>query len=435
MTGATDPPDAPGTPDPPSRPDPSAAAEPPGPPGPPAPSARAAHPAVAALLADGVPPSERVGAFAAANTFPLVEPGRVTFAWLGEADRVELLRWINAGVDRVPLERLPDTRLWLAAVDVEDGGRFEYKLAIGRGDDEEWILDPLNPATAEDPFGHNSVCRTHGYERPPWSEPHGAPPGRIETIRVPSEVFGETREERVYVSAGVASGPGHVPCPLLVVHDGDDFVNYGSLAVSLDNLVAAGDLPPLVAALIQTGDRMDEYPRGRRHARYVARELLPVLEARFPLSDEPAERVLLGASLGAVASLSTAFRHPGVFGGLVLASGSFILDADALAARPHPVFRRVARLVAAMRRAPDLPATRAYVSTGELEGLADENRALAGFLEERGVEVRFDSAWDGHHWHAWRDRLRDALTWVLAPISEPGAPTAARDDHPEEGRS
>jgi len=374
---------------------------------------RSSHPAVAELLADGVPPPDAVGAFVLANTFPLIEPGRATFAWLGDADRVELLRWIDAGVDRVSFERVAGTRLWLGAIDVENGGRFEYKLSIAREGAEEWLLDPLNPVTAEDPFGHNSVCCTDGYERPEWSEASGAPVGRIETVRVASEVFGEIREERVYLSAGVSSGPGAVGCPLLVVHDGEDFVSYGSLAVSLDNLVAAGDIPPLVAALVQSGNRMDEYPRGRRHGRYIARELLPVLEARYPLSSLPAERVLLGASLGAVASLSTAFRQPGVFGGLVLASGSFILDAERLAERPHPVFRRIARLVEAMRRAPDLPPTRAYVSTGELEGLADENRALAAFLEERGVDVRFDSAWDGHHWHAWRDRLRDALTWVF----------------------
>jgi len=368
------------------------------------------------LRASGSPPSAAaIGALVADNDFPLIEPGRATFAWLGEADRVDLLRWIHAGVDRVAFERVPGTTLWLATVEVEEGGRFEYKLSIGRGGVDEWVLDPLNPATAEDPFGRNSVCRTYGYARPVWSEPQGAPTGHVETIRVRSETFGETREERVYVSAGIHAGADALPCPLLVVHDGDDFVNYGSLAVSLDNLVARGDIPPLVAALTQTVDRMGEYPRGRRHARYLVHELLPVLEERFVLSASPAERVLLGASLGAVASLSTAFRHPGVFGALVLASGTFIVDERALASRPHPVFGHTARLVQVLRRAPPLPPTRAYISTGELEGLADENRALAELLAERGVTVRFDSAWDGHHWHAWRDRLRDALLWVLAP--------------------
>ena len=61
------------------------------------------------------------------------------------------------------------------------------------------------------------------------------------------------------------------------------------------------------------------------------------------------------------------------------------------------------------------PTRATFVSTGELEGLADENRALAEFLRERGADVLFKSAWDGHHWHNWRDQLRDGLTWVLRP--------------------
>ena len=65
-------------------------------------------------------------------------------------------------------------------------------------------------------------------------------------------------------------------------------------------------------------------------------------------------------------------------------------------------------------RAPNLPDTRAFVLTGELEGLADQNRALASFLQDHGVDVLFQSAWDGHHWHNWRDQLRDGLMWVLA---------------------
>jgi enterochelin esterase-like enzyme len=97
----------------------------------------------------------------------------------------------------------------------------------------------------------------------------------------------------------------------------------------------------------------------------------------------------------------------------VLQSGSFILDERKLEQRPHPVFHRIARLVRALRRAPQVPGARAFVSTGELEGLAEENHALANFLRERGIDVLFKSAWDGHHWHNWRDQLRDGLMWVL----------------------
>jgi enterochelin esterase-like enzyme len=368
------------------------------------------HPQVAELLAIGQPAPAAIDAFLANHQFPLVEPGAATFAWRGAADYVDILRWIHAGGDRARFERIMGTDLWLLRLPVTDGGRFEYKLAIGRHGSEELILDPLNPARARDPFGENSECRTYGYTRPAWSEPRGAPAGRIEAVEVESTAFGERREERIYLPAGYMAGQSY---PLVIIHDGEDFVSYADLSVSLDNLIDAGDIPPVVAALIQTRDRMGEYSGGRRHARYLVREFLPVLQSRYRISEEPEDRVVMGASLGAVASLSTAFRYPGVFGGLVLQSGSFILDERKLEQRPHPVFHRIARLVRALRRAPQVPGTRAFVSTGELEGLAEENHALANFLRERGIDVLFKSAWDGHHWHNWRDQLRDGLMWVL----------------------
>lgn len=371
------------------------------------------HPSLSALFAGGLPDAEKISAFLDSEDIPLIEPGFATFLWRGEAEGIDLLRWISSGADRDPLLRLPGTDLWALRISVEDRGRFEYKLAIRHpGGGEDWVLDPANPARAGDPFGENSVCRTFGYVRPDWSKPAGAPEGRLERLSVESATFGETREEKIYLPADYdTSGP----LPLLIIHDGEDYASYADLTVSLDNLIAAGDIPPLVAVLIQAGDRMDEYPRGRRHARYLVQELLPELDARYRLSTAAHDRVLMGASLGAVASLATAFRYPGLFGGLVLKSGSFILGAEALAARDSPVFDRVARLVQVMRRAPELPPTRAFISTGELEGLADENRALASFLRKRGVDVLFQSSWDGHHWHNWRDQLRDGLMWVLDP--------------------
>ena len=372
----------------------------------------AMHPRLAALLDRGRPGPAALRRFLSTVETPLVEPGAATFMWYGEAERVELLLWIGRGTDRRAFARVPGTPLWHLRLPVADGGRFEYKLAVAGPDGEAWSLDPLNPARAGDPFGENSECRGWGYARPDWSLPQGAPAGTLATLEVESPTFGETRRERVYLPAAYRPGGSH---PLVVVHDGEDFESYAALAVSLDNLIEAGDVPPLVAVLAQTGDRMSEYPRGRRHARYLAAELLPAVTERHAVSRAPSERVLLGASLGAVASLSTAFRYPGVFGGLVLESGSFILDPAALAQRSDPVFERTARLTRAIRRAPDLPATRAYVSTGELEGLAEENRALAEVLRERGVDVRFQSSWDGHHWHNWRDHLRDGLMWVLRP--------------------
>lgn len=369
------------------------------------------HPAMARFLARGRPSTDEVAYFLDAHQFPLTAPGAAVFACQGDVDGVELVRWIHGGADRRPFSRVQGTDLWLLRLEVEDEGRFEYKLAIWQEGREHLITDPYNPLRAQDPFGENSECRTWGYERPDWSKPRGAPAGQIEELVVASQTFDEMRTERVYLPAGYDADR---PYPLVVIHDGDDFVAYADLDIVLDNLIEQGDIPPLVAALVQTRDRIDEYARGRRHARYLVHELLPTLNARYALSDRAEDRVLLGASLGAVASLATAWRFPGVFGGLILKSGSFILDQERVTGR-HPVFHRIARLVAAFRRAPRRPAERVFVSSGALEGLDSENRALATFLEERGIAVRFNRAWDGHHWRNWRDQLRDGLRWVLNP--------------------
>lgn len=341
---------------------------------------------------------------------PLVAPGALTFLWYGAVQQVELLRWIHAGVDRHAFARIPGTEVWYLRLPVEDGGRFEYKLNIIRGGGEDWILDPLNPNRAGDPFGENSVAQTYGYQQPSWSLDQGAPSGKMETLAVESAVFGHRRNESVYLPHGYDPDQGY---PLVIVHDGSDYDDFAALTVSIDNLISEGVVPPFIAVLINSNDRMGEYPRGRRHARYVVQELLPAIEAGYSVSSDYRSRVLLGASLGAVASLSTAYRYPGTFGGLVLKSGSFVLDRGKLRSRTHPVFEHTARLVDVLKRAPGLKGVRAFVSTGELEGLASDNRALAKVLEENGIEVLFQSSWDGHHWHNWRDQLRDALVWVL----------------------
>lgn len=371
------------------------------------------HAAVTQLLLRAVT-EQSLQQFIRDNEFPLVEPGAITFAWTGHADNVSLLRWIHGGVDKLDFTRLPDTPLWLLRLEVNDNGRFEYKLGTIRDGHEEWILDPLNRSRAGDPFGVNSVCKTYGYERPEWTRPMNSAEGQIERLPVGSSVFRETREEQVYLPAGYDVGnEASKAYPLIIIHDGADFVTYAHLQVSLDNLIASGTIPPLIAALVQTRDRAGEYSRGRRHARYLVNDLLPTLEQHYNLSVRAEDRVLLGASLGAVASLATVFRYPGVFGGVLLHSGSFVLDEQKLSGRTHPVFRRVARLVKAFKRAPNMPEIRAFVSTGELEGLASESAALAELLQENGTTVLFKSSWDGHHWHNWRNQLRDGLVWVL----------------------
>ena len=65
-------------------------------------------------------------------------------------------------------------------------------------------------------------------------------------------------------------------------------------------------------------------------------------------------------------------------------------------------------------------ATRAYVSCGAYEGLAEDVRAFVPALGATGTDVRYEQVADGHHWTNWRNRLGAALT-TLFPGEDPDA--------------
>jgi enterochelin esterase family protein len=126
----------------------------------------------------------------------------------------------------------------------------------------------------------------------------------------------------------------------------------------------------------------------------------------------PGTRGLMGASFGAVASLSAAWRHPGVFGRLLLQSGSFAF-ADIGYHNRGPAFDPVAEFVNEFRARPGHPSEKIFVSCGIFESLIYENRSLVPLLQSTGMDVRYVEARDGHNWENWRDRLREGLSWLF----------------------
>jgi enterochelin esterase-like enzyme len=200
--------------------------------------------------------------------------------------------------------------------------------------------------------------------------------------------------------------------PLLIVHDGVDYLRYASLQTVLDNLIHRLEIPPLIVAFTQSPNRLEEYAGHEGHADFVAREIPDLLARSFPLQPGAAARGLVGASFGAVASLHAAWRHPGTFGRLVLQSGSFAFSDIGHHRRP-PTFDPVARFVNEFRRRPGMPAERMYLCCGIYESLIYENRSLAPLLRQHGIEVRYEEVRDGHNWENWRDRMQSALTWLF----------------------
>ena len=368
------------------------------------------NPELRKLFRKGAPKSADLERFLEDARFPLVDGSDVTFVYRGDADAVYLRCWI-AGLDTAqPFQRLHESDVWAVTIELPKGSRIEYKFEVQKGDDRQLILDPLNDVIAHDPFGANSVCQAAGYRRPRWTrENPDARRGSIERVTVDSKAFNGAREARVYLPARFRDNRRY---PLLIVHDGVDYLKFAALETVLDNLIHALEIPPLVVAMIQSPDRLKEYAGDDRHARFLVEELLPTLESDYPLVGEPEARGLMGASFGGVASLHAAWRHPDTFGNLLLQSGSYAFS-DLGRHRRGPVFDPVVRFMNEFRENPGQPAAKIYMSCGIYESLIYENRSLLPRLQAQGIDVRFEEARDAHNWENWRDRLRNGLSWLF----------------------
>jgi enterochelin esterase-like enzyme len=364
--------------------------------------------------------TEAVARLVEAGPVPLTEQGSCTFFYRGQAEAVRLQHFgvgLPADLDFTRVER---SDLWYLVLDLAAGTRLEYKLEVTGPGGATLIEDPLNPRAARNPFGANSVCLAAGYEEPAWAtfDP-AAPEGVLKDHSLWSEAFSRPAITTLYLPPGFDPG-GQLRYPLLVVHDGGDYVQYAELKSVLDNLLHQGVVRPLIVAFSHPGERLVEYADDPRHARFLTEELVPDLEAELPLLAEPRGRGLMGASFGAVAALSVAHRSPGTYGRLLLQSGSFARSDGRCAARSGSLWQPVTAFVDRFVAEPAAVSERIYASCGIYESLICENRALLPTLTGTGMEVRLVEALDGHNWVSWRDRLGEALSWLFSDDSTDG---------------
>ncbi len=353
---------------------------------------------------------ERMTAFVAAHDFPLVEDQTATFFFWDEhpVDQIYLVHWVFGLESRQPLQRLEGTPAWFLSIELPHAARVEYKFEVHRGDQRSWIRDPRNAALARDPFGANSVCQMGGYTVPSWTEPAPASRrGDLDPFVLRSEVFGAPRRVTTYLPFEYKP---HKRYPVMVCHDGLDYLRFASAQAVLDQLIQRYEVAPLVVAFVDPGDaRNSEYAANPLQARFLVDELLPELHRRYGLSTRARDTGLMGASFGAVSSLYTAWSNPGVFGKLLLQSGSFVFTDIGHHDRGE-LWDPVVAFVNGFRNDPARLDAQLFLSCGVFESLIAYNRGLVPLMRRAGLDVRFVEALDGHNWINWRDRLRDGLT-------------------------
>jgi hypothetical protein len=330
---------------------------------------------------------------------PVVAEGSVTFRLPDSGPDGEATL---AGVRLLPALSLPDVMLefthsdgvWTLLLSRPPVWRMEYKLQLRhRNGGHEEICDPGNDKRAPGAFGDKSVIEFPGYRAPGWLDASG---GEYFDIPVPG------------VSVRLWS-PGDGPMPLLVANDGPE---YDRLA-GLTRFAASFELKHRVA-LLQPGDRDDEYSGNPAYARTLARSVLPAILATVPVI-KPV--VGMGASLGALGMLHAQRRRPGLFGGLFLQSGSFFdrrLDPQESGySRYGRVTRFVSGIVRGTTRGQPVPVT---LTCGLAEENLANNRQMAAALGALGYPTGLVEVPDAHNYVGWRDAFDPALAELLRTV-------------------
>lgn len=202
----------------------------------------------------------------------------------------------------------------------------------------------------------------------------------------------------------------HQLLPLLVAHDGPEYSRRSHLVSRLHQAMQEGRIPPSRVALLEPGARNERYAANPSWAEALAQHALPAVDTAYAPAGKP---TLMGASLGALASLQTEWCHPGTFGALFLQSGSFFrkrLDDE----EDFEFWDRVTAFVASVRRARKRRTDARIVMTCNLdEGNLANNRQMAQTLAATGHDVVLHELPGRHDWRDWEAAFDPFLLTLL----------------------
>lgn len=183
---------------------------------------------------------------------------------------------------------------------------------------------------------------------PPAATPVAARPVTVETLQLDAAAFApDVVQVCVHLPPGYAAATQRYR--VLYVNDGQD-MEAVQLQPTLARLYAQDAIGPvIVVAIHMLPDRMGTYglsdraagrslPASTRHgavgaraheySQWVAKELVPAIDARYRTRTSPAARAVLGWSLGALNAFNLGWQYPEVFGRIGAFSPSLWMSAD-----------------------------------------------------------------------------------------------------------
>lgn len=350
---------------------------------------------------------------------------------------VAILGGVGHGVGTADnlLTHLPGTDIWYRSYRVPADMRANYgfvpnvpvfRLAELQSNTFEGVFLNVLTNLKADPLNHE----LYGYGSPlelpfapvqPYIHHHPeVPAGTLYVHRMASVALENERNISVYLPAHYGSDP---PYPLLLLFDGGAYTTLVPTPTILDNLIAEGLIPALVAVFIDNAtptSRNLELPCYEPMVTFLASELLPWIQEHFEVDTDPRRVVIGGSSFGGLAAAFAGLRRPDLFGNVLSQSGAFWW-APVDDGRPSWIIEEYAMATELPQKFYfDVGSRETEPSLGGSPSYVEVNSLLRDLLQIKGCDVTYAEFSGMHTYLCWRGTLSDGLIALLGgtPPSE-----------------
>jgi enterochelin esterase family protein len=330
--------------------------------------------------------------------FPVVEGENATFVYVGKVEnKISVAGDINNyDLKADYLEKIEGTNLYYKLMRFPLDSRIEYTYVT----DGNFTLDPLNKNQSFGGLGPFSELQMPKYTSS--KEINYNPKvthGKIHAYRFGSEILDNDRMIHIYLPPGYDSSENY---PVIYAQDGSDYLRFGSFDNVLDNLIEERLIEKVLAVFVDPTNRISEYDLNDDYVDFLAKELIPHIDANYSTIDDPSKRLVLGASFGGLISIYVAFMHPEIFGNAASQSGYLSRKEDWMISQLEKGSKKKIRF---------------YLDCGTFEtnvGLVfgnfiEGNRRMRQTMERRGYNFVYQEFHEGHNWGNWRSRISDIL--------------------------
>lgn len=341
---------------------------------------------------------------------PLVVEDSVAFLYQGNAKSVSWMGDFNGwGYDKTYPNKgaqIPNTNIWILKASFPKNARIDYKILIN---EKDWILDPSNPNHQWSGVGGgspNSELRMPDWKPDPVTlYRENIPRGRLNKDALfDSKIMGYQVTYSTYLPHNYNTDKTY---PILYVTDGYEYLHerMGNMTVILDNLLADNKIEPVCVVFIDHREpanrsnnrRMMELSMSNKYLNFITQEFIPFMESNLSVSKEPAQRGILGTSMGGLTAAYFAFSKPEIFG---------------LAGIQSPAFWFKPEIYTFCDKA-ESPPMKIYMTSGTIHDAKEGALKMKSILEKNTCTYQYTETNQGHSWGNFRDTIDDILIYFF----------------------